>query len=83
MSNKIKSPTQKQGNQVNSLCIPALPRVGHNIDWCISALKQCFILNKTKVVCNHNVTLEIYKNFNVLMLCTIILYININYQIIT
>jgi hypothetical protein len=35
MSNKIKSPTQKQGNQVNSPCIPALPRVGHNIDWCI------------------------------------------------
>jgi hypothetical protein len=35
MSNQIKSPTQKQGNQVNSPCIPALPRVGHNIDWCI------------------------------------------------
>jgi hypothetical protein len=33
MSNKIKS--QKQGNQANSPCIPALPRVGHNIDWCI------------------------------------------------
>jgi hypothetical protein len=29
MSNKIKSPTQKQGNRVNSPCIPALPRVGH------------------------------------------------------
>jgi hypothetical protein len=36
MSNKIKFPTQKQGNRVNSLCIPALPRVGHNIDWCIT-----------------------------------------------
>ena len=36
MSNQIKSPTQKQGNQVNSLCIPALPRVRHNIDWCIT-----------------------------------------------
>ena len=36
MSNQIKSPTQKQGNQVNSLCIPTLPRVGHNIDWCIN-----------------------------------------------
>jgi hypothetical protein len=36
VSNKIKSPTQKQGNLVNSPCIPALPRVGHNIDWCIT-----------------------------------------------
>ena len=38
MSNNIKSPTQKQGNQVNSPCIPALPRVGHNIDWCINLI---------------------------------------------
>jgi hypothetical protein len=40
MSNKIKCPTQKQGNQVNSPCIPALPRVGHNIDWCIRQVKK-------------------------------------------